>query len=242
MKRDVLRRLQEARAHKRAVALVTELETGEEALYDDGEVIAGGLMLSAPALHEVEAAIRHDRSGRLPDPNAGLLVEVFNPPLRLVIVGAVHIAQKLAPMARIAGYEVTIVDPRRAFATDARFPDVTLNHEWPDDALKDLSLDRRTGVVTLTHDPKLDDPALMQALDSDCFYIGALGSTRTHAKRLDRLKEAGYSDDALDRIHGPLGLALGGRSPAEIAVATMAQMTQVLHAPAERPAPATAPA
>jgi len=244
MKRAVLKQLQDARAHKRPVALVTELETGEEALYDDGEVIAGELMLSAPLLHAVEDAIRQDRSGRLPEPDQGLLVEVFNPPLRLVVVGAVHIAQKLAPMARIAGYEVTIVDPRRAFATDSRFPDVDLNHDWPDDALQALAIDRRTAVVTLTHDPKLDDPALMQALDSDCFYIGALGSTRTHAKRLERLSEAGYADDQLDRIYGPLGLPLGGRSPAEIAVAALAQMTQVLHGapPLEKRTPAAATA
>jgi xanthine dehydrogenase accessory factor len=229
MKRAVLRQLQDARAHKRPVALVTDLESGDEALYDDGEVIAGELLLSAPALHAVEERIRHDKSGRLPEPNDHLLVEVFNPPLRLILVGAVHIAQALAPMARIAGYEVTIVDPRRAFATDARFPDVTLNHDWPDDAMQQLAPDRRTAVVTLTHDPKLDDPALSEALRSDCFYVGALGSTRTHAKRLERLSEAGFDDATLDRIHGPLGLPLGGRSPAEIAIATLAQMTIVLH-------------
>jgi xanthine dehydrogenase accessory factor len=165
----------------------------------------------------------------LQEPNAHLFIEVFNPPLRLILVGAVHIAQKLAPMARLADYEVTVVDPRRAFATDSRFPSVDLRHDWPDDALKALDPDRRTAVITLTHDPKLDDPALVQALNSPCFYIGALGSTRTHAKRLERLAQEGFSEVQLERIHGPLGLPLGGRAPAEIALAAMAQMTQVLH-------------
>jgi xanthine dehydrogenase accessory factor len=229
MKRAILRQLQGARAAKRPVALVTDLEEGEEALIDDGEVVAGELLLSTPVLHEIDTAIRYDKSGRLQEPNAHLFIEVFNPPLRLIVVGAVHIAQKLAPMARLADYEVTVVDPRRAFATDSRFPSVALRHDWPDDALKALDPDRRTAVITLTHDPKLDDPALVEALNSPCFYIGALGSTRTHAKRLERLSAEGFSDLQLERIHGPLGLPLGGRAPAEIAIAALAQMTQVLH-------------
>jgi xanthine dehydrogenase accessory factor len=244
MKRAVLKQLQAARAAKRPVALVTDLDSGEEALIDDGDVVAGALVLSAPVLHEIETALRYDRAGRLPEPHSSLFVEVFNPPLRLVIVGAVHIAQKLAPMARLADYEVIVVDPRRAFATDARFPEtaVTLSHAWPDEALQTLEPDRRTAVVTLTHDPKLDDPALQEALKSRAFYIGALGSTRTHAKRLERLSEAGFSDVQLERIHGPLGLPLGGRAPAEIAIATMAQITQVLHGaePLVKAAPAGA--
>lgn len=243
MKRTVLQQLQEARRHKRPVALVTDLDNGGEALIDDGEVVAGALVLSAPQLQGIEAAIRHDRGGRLPAPGESLFVEVFNPPLRLIIVGAVHIAQALGPMARIAGYEVTVVDPRRAFASDSRFPELPVRHDWPDDALRELAPDRRTAVITLTHDPKLDDPALQVALESDAFYIGALGSTRTHAKRLQRLAEAGLSDAQLQRIHGPLGLPLGGRAPAEIAIAALAQMTQVLHGapPLEkRPQPARA--
>lgn len=229
MKRAILERLQEARAHKRPVALVTDLETGQSALYDDGDIVAGELIVSAAAIHEIETAIRRDRGGRLSEAGEHLFVEVFNPPLRLVIVGAVHIAQALAPMAGLAGYEVTIVDPRRAFATDARFPNLTLRHDWPDEALVELQPDQRTAVVTLTHDPKLDDPALQVALESEAFYIGALGSTRTHAKRLERLSEAGVPDGQLLRIYGPLGLPLGGRAPSEIAIATLAQMTQVLH-------------
>lgn len=240
MKRASLVQLQAARQAKRPVALVTDLDRGEDAVIDDGEAVAGALVLSTPVLDAVEAAIRADRGGRLPAPNEQLFVEVFNPPLRLIVVGAVHIAQVLAPMARLAGYAVTIVDPRRAFASDSRFPDVALRHDWPDAALRDLAPDTRTAVVTLTHDPKLDDPALTAALDSPAFYIGALGSTRTHAKRLSRLADAGVDEAAPRRIHGPLGLPLGGRAPAEIAIATLAQITQVLHGapPLERRAEA----
>jgi len=229
MKRASLVQLQAARRAKRPVALVTDLESGEDAVIDGGEPVSGALVLSTPALDAVESAIRADRGGRLPTPNAHLFVEVFNPPLRLIVVGAVHIAQVLAPMARLAGYAVTIVDPRRAFASDSRFPDVALRHDWPDAALRALAPDTRTAVVTLTHDPKLDDPALKVALDSPAFYIGALGSTRTHAKRLSRLAEDGVDETALRRVHGPLGLPLGGRAPAEIAIATLAQITQIRH-------------
>ena len=242
MRRATLEALQAARRKKRAVALVTDLDDGRKGLIDGGEVVAGELVLSTPALDAAEEALRKDKSGRLPEPENALFVEVFNPPLRLIIVGAVHIAQKLAPMAGLAGYAVTVVDPRRAFATDSRFPHVALRHDWPDAALTDLAPDHRTAVITLTHDPKLDDPALTVALNSPAFYIGALGSTRTHAKRLDRLAEAGFGDDALRRIHGPLGLPLGGRAPAEIAIAALAQMTQVLHGapPLEKRAPVEA--
>lgn len=229
MRRATLAALQEARRAKRPVALVTDLDDGRKALIDRGEVVAGDLVLSSPVLDAAEAALKRDRSGRLPEPDNTLFVETFNPPLRLVIVGAVHIAQKLAPMAALAGYVVTVVDPRRAFATDSRFPQVRLRHDWPDEAVRSLGPDHRTAVVTLTHDPKLDDPALTAALESEAFYVGALGSTRTHAKRLDRLAEAGLGDDQLRRIHGPLGLPLGGRAPGEIAVAALAQMTRVLH-------------
>jgi xanthine dehydrogenase accessory factor len=157
-----------------------------------------------------------------------VFIQVLNPPVRLIVIGAVHIAQALAPMAVIAGYQVIIVDPRRSFATDERFPGVTLRTEWPDEVLEELAPDSRTAVVTLTHDPKLDDPALHAALRSPAFYIGCLGSSRTHAGRLSRLRKAGFDDAALARIHGPLGLAIGARSPAEIALAALAQITSRL--------------
>jgi len=156
------------------------------------------------------------------------MVTLHNPPLRLVIVGAVHIAQALVPMARLAGYDPVVVDPRDAFASDARFPGVTLARDWPDEALAAIGLDGRTAVVTLTHDSKLDDPAIIAALRSDVFYLGCLGSSRTHAKRVDRLRAAGLGDADLARIHAPVGLNIGARSPSEIAVAVMAQITLAL--------------
>ena len=160
---------------------------------------------------------------------------IANPPLRLVIVGAVHIAQPLSQMARLAGYDVTVVDPREAFASSARFPGDHLVHDWPDQALRDHGLDHRTALVTLTHDPKLDDPALETALGTKVFYIGALGSTRTHAKRVARLTEAGFCQSQIARIDAPIGLDIGAKSPAEIAVAVMAELTERLRRPGTRP-------
>ena len=169
---------------------------------------------------------RMDRSGFEEDGKT--FVAIHNPPLRLIVVGAVHIAQALVPMARQVGYDPVVIDPRSAFGSAARFPGETLLDDWPDDAVRALGLDARTALVLLTHDPKLDDPALTEALRSDVFYIGALGSTRTHAKRLERMGEAGFSPTDLARIHGPVGLDIGAAGPAEIALSILAQMTQVL--------------
>ncbi|HYB09543.1 MAG TPA: XdhC family protein [Alphaproteobacteria bacterium] len=229
MKRAILDALLEARGKKLPAALATDLKSGSQALVTLSAV-TGGLDLNRAELANVRSAIRDDRSQTF-DANARrIFAQVFNPPLRMVVVGAVHIAQSLAPIASLAGYAVMVVDPRRAFATGERFPNVEITHDWPDDALMRLVPDRRTAVVTLTHDPKIDDPALEAALRSDAFYIGALGSTRTHAKRLARLKESGFDDADLGRIHGPAGLSIGAKSPAEIAIAIMAQVTGVLHA------------
>ncbi|WP_436399292.1 XdhC family protein [Roseobacter sp. S98] len=167
-----------------------------------------------------------DRSGF--EPEDGPFVAVHNPPLRLVIVGAVHIAQALVPMARLAGYDPVVVDPRGAFGSEARFPGTRVVAEWPDEALEQIGLHSRTAVILLTHDPKLDDPALHLALQSPCFYIGALGSKRTHAARVARLEEAGFTEDQIARIHGPVGLDIGASGPPEIAVSVMAEMTRVL--------------
>ena len=226
MKRAILEALQAARADKRPVALVTNLKTGRQALLD-GDQVTGDLTLGGPVLERVRKAVHDDRSTTLPE--TSLFAHGFNPPLRMIVVGAVHIAQSLVPMAALAGYDVTVVDPRRAWATDARFPDVTMTTEWPDDALRGLAPDRRTAVIVLTHDPKLDDPALLVTLKSAAFYVGALGSTKTHAKRLARLRELGLSEDELGRIRGPIGLAIGAKSPAEIAISILAQATQALH-------------
>lgn len=228
MKRAVLDRLQAARAAKRPAALATDVKSGAQALLDGADV-SGDLSLSSAALAAVKKALADDKSGMAETESGALFVQVFNPPLRMVVVGAVHIAQALAPMAALTGYEVVIVDPRRAFATDARFPHTEVTTEWPDDALARLKPNRRTAIVTLTHDPKIDDPALQAALKSDAFYIAALGSKKTHAARLARLKEAGFDDAAMGRIHGPAGLSIGAKSPAEIALSIMGQATQVLH-------------
>lgn len=225
MRREILQALLASRVAKRPAVLITNVSNGRQLLLD-GEERRGDLEASAALLEIARERLQQDRSGMLEDGEH--FVQVFLPPLRLAIVGAVHISQALVPMARIAGYEVTVIDPRRAWATEARFPGVTMITEWPDDALEAFRPDARTAIVTLTHDPKLDDPALLCALRSEAFYIGALGSTRTHGKRLERLRKEGLEEASLKRIHGPAGLAIGARSPAEIALAILAQMTSVL--------------
>jgi xanthine dehydrogenase accessory factor len=229
MKRALLvRALAVSRAGQPA-ALVTHLKSGQHAILE-GDGMEGDLHLDATALGAVRAAIRDDRNTTVDTADGRLFVEVFNPPLRLIVVGAVHAAQSLARMAAIAGYAVTIVDPRSAFATEERFPGVALSTDWPEDAMPRLKPDRRTAIVTLTHDPKIDDPALTVALKSDAFYVGALGSKRTHAGRSQRLKDAGFADADIARIHGPVGLSIGALTPAEIAISILAQITQVLRA------------
>ncbi len=228
MRRETLQEILEARRKERSVALVTSLESYEQRLIDpDAEAVSG---VDPDLLMAVRGALRRDRSVAVQTSSGRYFAQVFNPPLRMLIVGAVHIAQALAPMALLTGYAVTVIDPRNAFATDARFAGVELRHDWPDEALLELAPDRRTAVITLTHDPKLDDPALGVALRSSAFYLGSLGSRRTQAQRLARLREAGFSDRELERIHGPVGLSLGAQSPAEIAVSILAEVTQVLHA------------
>lgn len=185
---------------------------------------SGGRSLVNPI--DYPERFRADRSGMEEDGET--FVAIHNPPLRLIVVGAVHIAQALVPMARVVGYDPVVVDPREAFASEARFPGERLVHDWPDEALEAIGLDARTALVLLTHDPKLDDPAIHAALKSDAFYIGALGSTRTHAKRVERLLEAGFSNDEIERIHGPVGLDIGSSGPAEIALSILSQMTSVL--------------
>ena len=227
MKRSVLDRLLEARAAKRPAAHLRWLQEADEALVVAGQAVIGG-PVPPHILEAVRAAHRRDRGRTVETERGPLFIQVFNPPLRRIVIGAVHIAQALVPMADLAGYDVTVVDPRRAFASDARFPGVDVRQDWPDEALEELKPDARTAVVTLTHDPKLDDPALDVALRSEVFYIAALGSKRTHAARLERLAELGHDAASLGRIIGPAGLSIGAVSPAEIALSVMAQMTQVL--------------
>jgi xanthine dehydrogenase accessory factor len=222
MKQKILEQLLRDRAAKRAVALATNLVTGTEQLLYASD--------NAPTqlAQQARIALREDKARTVDTPEGEVFINVFNPPLRLLIAGAVHIAQPLARMAALAGYDVTIIDPRRAFATEERFPGVTLLSEWPDAGVAVLQPDARTAIVTLTHDPKLDDAALSTALNSESFYIGCLGSKKTHAARLERLRLAGFDDAALARIHGPVGLAIGAKSPAEIAISILAQLTCVL--------------
>ena len=227
MRPEVLKALNDARAHKRSAVLARRLSDNAQTLWVEGEPILGERW-PGEVEEAAEAALGRDRGAKVVAEGDTWFVQPFNPPLRLVVVGAVHIAQALVPMAQVAGYDVTVVDPRRAFASDARFPGVTLRHDWPDEAMRELAPDRRTAVVTLTHDPKIDDPALEGALASNAFYVAALGSKRTHAARVERLKEHGFTEAQIGRIHGPAGLALGAVSPAEIAISVMAEMTQVL--------------
>ena len=221
MKRETLGALNDARRAGHAIVRASELQTGEEILIDPAND-------TSPLGIAAANAARADQSGPVEIDGKNWFLAVYNPPLDLAIIGAVHIAQPLAQMAVLAGYGVRIIDPRTAFATAERFPGVTLSHDWPDEALQKQPLGSRSALVALTHDPKLDDPALTTALNSQCFYIGALGSKKTHAARLARLKAHGFSDETLAKIHGPIGLPLGGRSPAEIAISILAEMTRVL--------------
>jgi len=232
MKAALLKQLVEDRAARRPAALVTDLADGQQALVH-AEDRVGALALDAGVLDAARDALASDRSGMLPVAGRRLFLKAVVPAPRLILVGAVHIAQALAPMGALAGYGVTVIDPRRSFATDARFPAVELSNEWPDEALTRLSPDVRTAIVTLTHDPKLDDPALTVALNSPAFYIGSLGSRKTHAARLKRLAAAGFDDGALARIHGPVGLSIGALSPAEIALSILAQITAIRRAGAK---------
>lgn len=237
MKAQVLAELRADRAAKCPVALVTDLGSGEQRLVrlPDPEHDPGS---SDGLLDAARQALREDRSRTFEAEEGRVFIQVHNPPYRMIIVGAVHITQPLVRMAALAGYAVTIVDPRGAFATQGRFPNAAVTRDWPDLALSALAPDARTAVVTLTHDPKLDDPALAVALRSHAFYVGSLGSRRTHEKRCERLRAAGLDDAAIARIHGPVGLAIGAKSPAEIAVAILSEITQVRRSGATRSAQA----
>ncbi|MGP9820525.1 XdhC family protein [Salinarimonas sp. NSM] len=218
MKLPLLAALNAERTARRAAVLVTDLASGEQRLVPEAEIDADPL---ADALHD---ALRKGKSGIVEVDGAEMFLNVQVPPTRIVVIGAVHISQALAPMARIAGFDVTIVDPRGAFATPERFPDVELLDVWPDEALAARPLDRYTALVALTHDPKIDDPALDAGLRAQCFYIGALGSKKTHARRVERLRGAGFGEEAIARIHAPIGLDIGAVSPAEIAVSVLGEI------------------
>lgn len=226
----LLKALNAERAARRAAILVTDTRSGEQRLVKEADGLAGD-----PLADTLQARFRSGKSGRIETGDGrDLFLTVSVPPARILIIGAVHISQALAPMARLAGFDVTIVDPRTAFATTERFEGVRLFAEWPQDVLPEIGLDRYTAVAALTHDPKIDDPALQAALQTGCFYVGALGSRKTHGKRRERLASLGVSEAALDRIAAPIGLAIGAASPAEIAVSVLAQIIEALRTrPAE---------
>ena len=232
MKLDILSALNTERAARRAAIVVTDERSGLQRLVKAAEIGNDALR---PVLAE---RLRTGRSGMEQTAEGRVFLTVYVPAPQLVITGAVHISQALAPIARLVGYDVTIVDPRTAFASIDRFPDVKVIAEWPDQALPPLGIDRYTAFVALTHDPKIDDPALIHALARDCFYIGALGSKKTHARRVERLKQQGLTDADISRIHAPIGLDIGAVSPAEIAVAIIAQITERLR---EEPQPDRSP-
>ena len=215
---------QKARHDKRALVMITPLDGGAVRTWQQGEPPL------EPALADAAARALATDDAQAVDTAAGAktFVQAFNPQRRLVIVGAVHIAEPLARMGALLGYEIVMIDPREGFARPERWPGLTVRAEWPDEVLATLAVDHRTAIVALTHDPKIDDPALVSALRSDAFYIGALGSKKTHAARTERLAEQGFTPEQIARIHAPIGLRIGGRSPAEIAVSIVAQLTEQL--------------
>jgi xanthine dehydrogenase accessory factor len=241
MKLDILTALNAERAARRAAIVVTNVENGKQRFVKAADVGKD------PLRAVLAERLRTGKSGMVETADGPVFLTIFVPAPQLVITGAVHISQALAPIGKLLGYDVTIVDPRTAFASVERFPEVKVIAEWPDQALPRLNVDRYTAFVALTHDPKIDDPALRHALSRDCFYIGALGSRKTHARRVDRLKAQGVSEADIARIHAPIGLNIAAVSPAEIAIAIMAQITERLHAVADSeeasaeqvPAPAT---
>ena len=222
MRLDILKALNAEREARRAAVVVTNQDSGAQRLVTQDKVAAD------PLKDVLEAHLRSGKSGVEETAEGRVFLTVHVPPTRLVVIGAVHISQALAPIAALLGYDVTIVDPRTAFASPERFPGVKVIAEWPDKALPPLGVDRYTAFVALTHDPKVDDPALLHALERNCFYIGALGSRKTHGRRIERLKDQGASDAALSRIHAPIGLPIGAVSPPEIAVAIMGEITSRL--------------
>ena len=225
MKLQTLAELNAERAARRPAIVVTDTGSGEQRLVKAKD------FASDPLRVELEKALRMGKSGNIEVAGKKLFLNVYAPTAKLVIIGAVHISQALAPLARSLGYDVTVVDPRTAFASAERFPDIPLVAEWPDTALPPLNVDAYTAFVAVTHDPKIDDPALLHAFERNCFYIGALGSRKTHAKRAEGLRAQGASDADIARSHAPIGLDIGAVSPSEIAVSIMAEITAVLRLP-----------
>jgi xanthine dehydrogenase accessory factor len=222
MRLELLKILNEERAARRAAVLVTDMADGGQRL------VKGAAIADDPMAEELDAALRMGKSRSVEVGGKSYFLTVQAPPARIISIGAVHISQALAPMAKLAGFDMTIIDPRTAFATSERFPDTPLLAEWPEVAVPRVGLDRYTAMCLFTHDPKIDDPGLVQALRAECFYIGALGSRKTHARRIERMKAQGFADADLARIHAPIGLDIGSVSPAEIAVSVLGEIIMAL--------------
>lgn len=222
MRLDLLSELNAARAERRAAVLVTQLEGGHQRLVRAEDIAHD------PLADAIDAALRSGKSGSVEKDGTSFFLTVQVPPVRLIVIGAVHITQALGPISKLAGFDMTIIDPRTAFATAERFPDTPVIADWPETVLPPMKLDRYTAMACFTHDPKIDDPALVEALNADCFYIGALGSRKTHGKRLERLIAQGFSEEQVGRIRAPIGVDIGAVTPAEIAVSVLAEIIQAL--------------
>ena len=222
MRPELLSALNDARRERRAAVLVTAMESGEQRL------VTPDMLASDPLGEAIDTAIRNGKSALVEHEGASYFLTVQVPPVRIVVIGAVHISQALAPMAKLAGFDMTIVDPRTAFATPERFPDVPVIADWPETVLPPMKIDRYTAIACFTHDPKIDDPALEEALRAECFYEGALGSRKTHAKRLERLTAKGFTADDFARIKAPIGLDIGAVTPSEIAVSVLGEIILAL--------------
>jgi xanthine dehydrogenase accessory factor len=219
MRLDLLTALNAERAQRRGAVIVTDLDSGEQRLLRERETGAD------PLLKTLNIRLRGSKSGIHEHEGKRFFIEVHQPPLRIVVIGAVHVSQALSPMAKLLGYDFVIIDPRGAFATPARFPDVTLIADWPDKVLPTLGLDAWTAFAAITHDPKIDNPALKLALEAGCFYVGALGSKKTHARRVEAMKQLGVSEARIADIHAPIGLDIGALTPPEIALAILSEIT-----------------
>ena len=231
MKRELLGALVTAQNRKQPAVLVRGLTTGKQCVLTREQNLGDTSDIDPIVIDAARAALDADGARTIEADGERYLVQTLAIAAKMVIVGAVHIAQSLIPMAKTLGYEILLIDPRTAFANSERFPDIEIDNRWPHEAMLDIELDARTAIVALSHDPKIDEPALQAAMDSKVFYIGVLGSRGNHAKRLERLAALGYSEEQLSRVNGPIGLPLGGRSPAEIAVAILAQVIQIRNQP-----------
>tara|TARA_B100001540_G_scaffold314295_1_gene338937 strand:+ start:285 stop:965 length:681 start_codon:yes stop_codon:yes gene_type:complete len=219
MQKSLLKEIIKKKAIKTEFAIITNLNTGESELFEHGKKLSKKF---ENYKNQIEDKFKSQKNGVIE--NTDIFIEIYIRPIKVVIVGAVHIAQYLVDFAKSLNFEISIIDPRGYFASEQRFPDIKIINKWPEDAFKDLETNENTALIALTHDPKIDDPALQHALKNKFYYIGALGSKKTHENRCTRLKDAGFNDEQINSIHGPIGIKLGGKSAPEIALSIIAQL------------------